>query len=469
MKTFDEMKKSIEQIEAIELPKVQSIAHKQMLKSALLNYAATQSAPAPTIFDRIRETFYARQRLAFALAAFALIFAIGLWQAMPAPLPAFAHMIVEVNPAVRLTIDANRNVLSYEALDEQTALLLESLNLSNVSVEAALERIMQRIHEKNVLLPDSNVLLLIYPDDDKFTDNIDEILALAEKASLRKLESLQIRATVRRFRIDAETFAATEQAGLKPSRYANLLERNLSSETLREFATDKYEGKDYFADQFDEIADLISELLELGILERQAVAIIREAFHAGIGIEGIELAIERLRTLSEQNIPINRAVMQVRRSIRTGELLKTYDDENESYEDESETYEDDSSDETEEHDEDDSTDDSPANPANERRQRRQNERRERRERIREQVQDDSIDDDEEDDAADDRAEEDRADDATDDRADEDSTDDAADDRVDEDRADNATDERTVQPHPTLPDESNDDEEDDNDSDQDPET
>lgn len=315
----------------IALPDVQTPLHKQRLKKALLNSEHLYRNPAtyPLQIFSFYSSLFVRKYGAYSLAAIAIFLTIAGISIMPFTAPAFAHIVLEVNPIVRLTIDSRNNVIAFEALDQTALEIFDEMDFRGKSTESAIEGIVGRLHERITLERDNRIVLLIYPAHNKKIDDVAQTLNKAESTVNRRLIELNAQAQVRSFTLQAEVYTAAEQAGLMPSQYARLLEYGMTSDNLTQLfhqGDDPEVDREYFVRHFDEIAEQVTKVLAKDVPENEAVLVVREALAARRGTGELRKAVQRLNDLLNEDLTPRAAVTRVRREIRARRNIKDIDE-----------------------------------------------------------------------------------------------------------------------------------------------
>jgi hypothetical protein len=329
-KVTNEQLQLAEELENIRFPEVRTPFHKERLKSVLLDHAHPSRQPARLpVFRSLSDMFFGmRRKMAFALPVVALLLLLVTWQAFtPAP-QAFAYLVLEVNPAVRLTIDTNNKVIGFEAMDPRAREVFQQLKLRSKKAEQAVVEIVDRFYDQGILTPGGRVLLVMSPVAVVKQENLTAALDPLHSAVSRRLLELNIEIAANRFVMDAQTFGAAEQAGLMPSRYVRLLEAGISPEILTLLFKTGAEleiEKNAFAGQFAAIADLFPDLLDAGIPEKEAINLIKELVAAGVGSVGLEAALTRLLDIVDDGANLDSAIAGIRSMLKTGQGFEKTD------------------------------------------------------------------------------------------------------------------------------------------------
>jgi len=235
----------------LELPDARMPLHKQRLKRALLENGSFNRKSAHFFIHNVflRPFFFIWQHSAYSLAAIALFITVALWSVWPFSSPAFAHIILEVNPALKLTVNADNNVIDFEALDQPAKDIFGEADFRNKRSELAIEEILDVLYEKTLLRENSSVMLVVTPVRDEKIVDIEQTKSKAEIVVNRRLAKLNTTLKVRTLKLKKDVYSAAEEAGLKPSQYVRLLDHGITTNTLREifhYADDPEVDEDYF-------------------------------------------------------------------------------------------------------------------------------------------------------------------------------------------------------------------------------
>jgi hypothetical protein len=249
---------------------------------------------------------------------------------MFAPAPQiYAHLVLEINPAVRLTVDSSGRVAGVEALDPEAYEIIWNSDLLHNNLPQAVTLIIDRLHDHGLLTPDRKMFLLIYPAADAIQkDQLAPALEKAHTAVSRRLNDLNLKITVKQFTMESATYLAAEQAGLRPSQYLQLLDYNVSSEILSELflAGEEYGiEEEIFAERFPDLAELVAVMLEAGGSEKEALRIVKALLAAGAGAELLEKALSTLQENLEEGKNPAWAINQLYQAIITGRFDQAED------------------------------------------------------------------------------------------------------------------------------------------------
>ncbi|HSW35870.1 MAG TPA: hypothetical protein VLH18_04620 [Candidatus Limnocylindrales bacterium] len=314
-----------ERLQNIEFPQVQTPLYKQRLKSSLLDYARLSRQPArvPIFRALYGMPFAMRRRMVYALPVMAVTLLVAaLLFFVQAPPQPFVHLVLEVNPAVRLIIDADNNVIGFEAMDPRALEIFSTIDFRNKKTQQAVAEIVDRFYGQDILTPGRRILLVMSPVAGVVPqENLAAALEGARVAASQRLLELNVEIVVSPFILDADNYEEAERAGLRPSQYTRLLDAGVSANTLgtlfkvgEELEVEKTE----FADYFGTIAELVAAMVDAGMREQAAVGMIREMLAMGMGIDELEAAVERLLDIIDGGVSPARAIVEIRRMIESG-------------------------------------------------------------------------------------------------------------------------------------------------------
>jgi len=327
----------------LELPDAQMPLHKQRLKMVLLANTNYNRKPALAVFQDLflRSFFFIKQYSAYSVAVIALFITVTLWGMPPLASPAFAHIVLEVNPALRLTVDANTNVIDFIALNQSTKDIFRETDFRRKRADLAIEEILNVLHEKTLLSENSNIMLVVTPVRDEKIADIEQTKNKAEIAVNRRLAKLNTASKVRTLIVKTDVYSAAEEAGLRPSQFVRLLDHGMTTDALKNifhYADDPKVDKDYFVSNFEDIAEQITEALDKDVPEDATVSMFREVLAARREGE-FRRAIRRLNELLDENLTPKAAAervrneMRSRRNVNNVEVINDEDEDSDDFED----------------------------------------------------------------------------------------------------------------------------------------
>ena len=290
-------------LEAVPLPHADTPLFKAQLKAKLLAEAARPARVVRPVWWR------------YALVAAVMLVALT-WQIFPAPLPAFAYLELEVNPGVRLTINRRGQVIGIEPLDDAAALALRELTTRGRTTAQVVVQVLGRLHGAALLDASSQVWLVASPIGETRAEEIAELLAGAQKAVNTETQRLLTQSpAVQNLVVDRERYEVAKQAALRPSQYARLARAGVSASGLKELvaagARLQAAGK-MTGNRLREFAELIAELVELGLPEGEATQLIETMLVKEQSMERLTKRIERTVERIEDGHALKDAVRELR-------------------------------------------------------------------------------------------------------------------------------------------------------------
>jgi DNA repair protein RadC len=299
-------------LEAVPLPQADTPLFKAELKAKLLAEAARRAQPVrparPT-------AVVGHPWWRYALVAAALLVVLA-WQMLPAPLPAFACLEIEVNPGVRLTLNVRGQVIGMEPLDDAAALALGELDVRRRTTAEVVVQILERLHGAALLDATSRVWLVASPVGEAQAEEIERLLTAAKEAVNTTTQRLLAQAPAAQgLVIDRERYEIAKQAALRPSQYLRVARAGVSAAGMKELvaagarlqATGKLAGN-----RLRELAELIAELIELGLPEGEAVQLIETLLAEEQSIERLTKRIEKAVERVEEGQALKDAVRELR-------------------------------------------------------------------------------------------------------------------------------------------------------------
>ncbi|MBT9176887.1 MAG: hypothetical protein DDT20_01212 [Firmicutes bacterium] len=298
-------------LEAVPLPHVDAPLFKAQLKARLLaevTRPARSARPAPAV----RSAWWR-----YALVAAALLVVLA-WQMMPAPLPAFAYLEIEVNPAMRLTLNIRGEVIGIEPLDETARLPLSEIVFRRRPTAQVVAQILERLHGAALLDATSQVWLVVSPMGEARPEEIENLLRAAQTAVNTHTRRLLAQSTATHgLVVDRERYEVARNASLRPSQYTRVARAGVSASGMQGIVTAgmrlQAAGK-MTGNRLREFTELIAELLELGMPESEAVELIEGMLAKGLGIENIARRLEKAADRIEEGQTLKEAVRELRDS-----------------------------------------------------------------------------------------------------------------------------------------------------------
>lgn len=299
-------------LEAVSLPHADTPRFKAALKEKLLAEAAQRAQP---VRPARPAGVVGHPWWRYALVAAALLVVLT-WQMLPAPLPAFAYLEIEVNPGVRLTLNVRGQVIGLEPLDDAAALALGNINLRRQSAAEVVTQVLGRLHGAALLDATSRVWLVASPVGEARAEEIEKLLTVAQTAVNTATQRLLTQsAAAQGLVVDRERYEIAKQAALRPSQYLRVARAGVSAAGMKELvaagarlqATGKLPGN-----RLRELAELVAELLELGLPEGEAVQLIETLLAQEQSMERLTKRIEKAVERIEEGQALKDAVQELR-------------------------------------------------------------------------------------------------------------------------------------------------------------
>jgi cobalamin biosynthesis protein CobT len=238
------------------------------------------------------------------------------WQMLPDPLPAFAYLEIEVNPGVRLTLNVRGQVIGLEPLDDAAALALGNISLRRQTTAEVVTQVLGRLHGAALLDATSRVWLVASPVGEARAEEIEKLLTMAQTAVNTATQHLLTQsAAAQGLVVDRERYEIAKQAALRPSQYLRVARAGVSAAGMKELvaagarlqATGKLPGN-----RLRELAELVAELLELGLPEGEAVQLIETLLAQEQNMERLTKRIEKAVERIEEGQALKDAVQELR-------------------------------------------------------------------------------------------------------------------------------------------------------------
>jgi len=299
-------------LEAVSLPHADTPRFKAALKEKLLAEAAQRAQP---VRPARPASVVGHPWWRYALVAAALLVVLA-WQMLPAPLPAFAYLEIEVNPGVRLTLNVRGQVIGLEPLDDAAALALGNINLRRQTTAEVVTQVLGRLHGAALLDATSRVWLVASPVGEARAEEIEKLLTMAQTAVNTATQHLLTQsAAAQGLVVDRERYEIAKQAALRPSQYLRVARAGVSAAGMKELvaagarlqATGKLPGN-----RLRELAELVAELLELGLPEGEAVQLIETLLAQEQNMERLTKRIEKAVERIEEGQALKDAVQELR-------------------------------------------------------------------------------------------------------------------------------------------------------------
>ncbi len=218
----------------------------------------------------------------------ALLAVVGAYMIFFAAPQTVASLVLQVNPAITLTLSERNTVIGAEGLDAQGESLLARLDVAGKQTPEALRAIMEALHETGLLADGRRVLIALHPVGARLEEA--KLTALTEtmnQALATYVAEHALPVDVVSVTLTPELAAAVYAAGLLPDDYADLVAEVGSPTALQVLNLQKEQGLDpvLFKEEFSTIAAALIDMKEAGIAEGDALAILQRALMADPKLE----------------------------------------------------------------------------------------------------------------------------------------------------------------------------------------
>ena len=285
----------IDSLEKMEKPEITLTCHKSKLQQ-VLKKEMYREANQGFAFNEFFRLIWMSLKLKTVVPVLTMTLVVTVYSFISfTGAQAAVYVTLQVNPAVQFTIANNNKVIEVQALNEDAKSLVEGLKLIGTEVTEVLE-----------LLTDKAIQLGFVKSTEKFVlsfrtaakDNNDQLLNnLAEKAkqaiSARLVAANQAN-EVKTVVISKELFEFALKEGALPSVYIDLLEANVSQETIQEIlllANMEGVNKVKFLEELNTIGSAMEDMLEAGFDEKQALTLLQGAILADKEIEELSTIV----------------------------------------------------------------------------------------------------------------------------------------------------------------------------------
>jgi hypothetical protein len=285
------MKDWIDDLERLEKPKVNLAEHKSYLKSLLKQemYGSRKKKKGVTLVSTIfNKRFLAPVASIILLLSFSSFFFFTRTHTV-------AYATLEVNPAIQFEVNNNNEIAGVELLNEDAKTLVGDLELVGTEIGEALRLVIDKSIELEFVKSSTEFVLSFRPKKENMKpDLLNEMAKKAEQAINESIVGKELENRVRAVVISNELFEAALRAGMLPSSYIDLIEANVSQETIYElFDLSNMEGinKVKFIEELDTSAAALVDMVEAGFDEQQAIAMLKGALLADKELEELSTII----------------------------------------------------------------------------------------------------------------------------------------------------------------------------------
>jgi hypothetical protein len=292
-------------LQNLELPEVQMPARQRRLRETLLatGYLEKEDVLLST-YRKAIGGIKMKTRAWKLVASVAMVFlALGAYITFFTAPRAVASLALQLNPAVSLTLSERNSVIDAEGLDAQGASLLAGLDVTGKEVREALRIIAGALHEAGLLGSERRIVVALHPVGDRWGEAELANLAGAVRQALDGYLAEQgLPGEVKIVVLTAELADAVRAAGMLPAAYVDLVAAVGPATAMQVLNLPKELGLDpaLFEEEFDTITASLIDMLEAGIAEEAALAMLKGALTA-------DPTLEELTTITAAMIDLHQA------------------------------------------------------------------------------------------------------------------------------------------------------------------
>jgi len=201
-----------------------------------------------------------------------------------------AYLTVQVNPALQLSLDREHKVIGVEGMDENGKALVAQLDIQNKELQQALREITAALVDGGFLSPERRIVMVLHPVAEREKGNLPDLSAIAHQTVTDRLVEMNVQIKVVSQVITGDLYATAIGKGLLPAAYADLIEAGVSNDSIKsiiELGTEPGIEQELFLKEFDTIASAMIDMVEAGITEADALAVIKEAMKADPSLEEV--------------------------------------------------------------------------------------------------------------------------------------------------------------------------------------
>ncbi|MBT9162822.1 MAG: hypothetical protein DDT27_01387 [Dehalococcoidia bacterium] len=209
----------------------------------------------------------------------------------PAPVRvAVANLAMQVNPALQLSLDREHKVIGVEGLDEDGKALLAQLDVQNKELRQALQEIIDVLMDGGFLTPEVRVVIVLHPIDVRVEEDLPHLSAIAHQAVTGRLVEIGVQIKVVSQVITEDLYENAIEEGLLPADYIDLIEAGVSADSIKSIiglGKELHIEQELFLEEFDTTASAMIDMVEAGITEEAAVALLKAALKADPSLEEV--------------------------------------------------------------------------------------------------------------------------------------------------------------------------------------
>ncbi len=216
------------------------------------------------------------KRLKLIIPVFALL--LLLVAALPlfgSPPAAFAHITLEVNPGLVLSVDSESMITGVEFKEGAAQELFAGMDFIGMSLDQALTQIAGHLKEAGFLNPEDVVLLAVHPAEGIPLEEMTVVSERLEQLVENHPDLLQLAGRVETVILDPALYNAARKAGLWPSDYVVLVAHGAVAETITTLISIMDSAG--ISGQHYNIFEAYMDLRAAGLSEADALEVINQA------------------------------------------------------------------------------------------------------------------------------------------------------------------------------------------------
>lgn len=221
------------------------------------------------------------KKVKLLIPVLALLALLTAYQLFASPSATVAHITLEVNPALVITINSENKVAGVELKEGAAQDLFAGVDFAGMDLDQALKVITEKLNEAGFLNHEEKVLLTVHPAEGVPADNITAISEHVDTIFRSHLNLLQVEPQVEIIVVDQHLYNAARKAGLWPSDYVTLVAFGAPAETiiaeLEKIMDSAGLSVEDIRGQHYKIFEAYMDLRAVGLSEAEALEIINKA------------------------------------------------------------------------------------------------------------------------------------------------------------------------------------------------
>jgi len=269
--------------------------------------------------------FAGKMKLLVPVLVIALLATSFLWSYRARP--AFAHITLEVNPNLTLTVDARNRVLAVELGEGKAQELFADTDFRHMPLEVALRQIAAKIEAAGLLTPERRVLLTAHAATGTTPEQLAPLMKKAQAVIDVHIKETAAAVPVETAIVSAPLSAAAKKLGVLPSVYAELISGGIANETLvalfGQLTGEGITAKN-FRKEIHDIAESLLDMREEGISEATALQVLAKAIKADPALREVTTIAYDFLDLIEAGFAPETALAAISRAIAADPTLREH-------------------------------------------------------------------------------------------------------------------------------------------------